>query len=74
MQFSKKSMTPFTEQEQFSNEDEFQHLSWPAQSPYLTIIEPMRPFLETRMRNGFPLPTSRKQLNRFFKKNGTKFR
>jgi hypothetical protein len=43
-------------------EGELQHLPWPAQLPYLNIIEPLWSVLETRVRNRFPLPTSLKQL------------
>jgi hypothetical protein len=42
-------------------EGDFQHLPWPAQSPNLNIIEPLRSVVETSMRNRFPIPTSLKQ-------------
>jgi hypothetical protein len=43
-------------------EDELEHLSWPAQSPYLNITEPFWSVSETRARNRFSPPTSLKQL------------
>jgi hypothetical protein len=42
------------------HEGELQHLPCPAQSSNLNITEPLRPVLETRMRNRFPPPTSLK--------------
>jgi hypothetical protein len=44
------------------HEGKRQHLSCPAQSPDLNIIEPLLPVLETRVRNRFPHPTCLKQL------------
>jgi hypothetical protein len=41
---------------------ELHHLPWPAKSPDLNITEPLWSVLETRVRNGFPLPASLKQL------------
>jgi hypothetical protein len=43
-------------------EGELQHLPWPAQSPYLNLVEPLWSVLEIRVRNRFPLQTSLKQL------------
>jgi hypothetical protein len=44
------------------HEGELQHVPWPAQSPDISIIEPFWSVLENRVRNRFPHPTSRKQL------------
>jgi hypothetical protein len=43
-------------------EGELQHLPSPAQSPDINITEPLWSVLETRLGNGFPPPTSLKQL------------
>jgi transposase len=43
-------------------EGELQHLPWPTPSPDLNNIEPLWSVLETRMKNRFPPPTPRKQL------------
>jgi len=43
------------------HEDALQHLPWPAQSPDLNIIEPLRSVLESTVRSRFP-PLSLKQL------------
>jgi hypothetical protein len=40
------------------DEGELQHVSWPAQSPDLNIIEQLWSVLETWVRNRFPPPTS----------------
>jgi hypothetical protein len=45
------------------HEGELQHLPWPAQSPYLNIIEPLWSVMETRVRNRFPHTTSLKQVD-----------
>jgi hypothetical protein len=55
-------------------EGELQNFLWPAQSPHFNLIEPLWSILETTVRNSFPPPTSLKQLEEFFKKNGIKFR
>jgi hypothetical protein len=55
------------------HEGKLQHLSWPAQSPDLNIIEPLSSVLEIRVMNRFPLPLSLKQLKMFVKKNIIKF-
>jgi hypothetical protein len=44
------------------HEGKFQHRPWPAQSPYLKVIEPLLSLLETSLWNRFPPPTSLKQL------------
>jgi hypothetical protein len=44
------------------HEGELHHISWPAQSPDLNIIEPPWSVLEIGVRNRFPPPTSLKQL------------
>jgi hypothetical protein len=63
MQFSKTTVPPIhrarTVQSWF---EEGEHLPWPAQSPNLNITKPLRPVLETRVRNRFPPPTSLNQL------------
>jgi hypothetical protein len=46
-------------------EGELQHLPWPTQSPDLNITEPLSSFLETRVWNKSPPPTSLKQLEGF---------
>jgi hypothetical protein len=38
------------------------HIPWPPQTPELDIIEPLWSVLEARVRNRFPPPTSRKQI------------
>jgi hypothetical protein len=43
------------------DEDELQHLPWPAQSPDLNITELLWSVFETRLRNRFQPPTSLKQ-------------
>jgi hypothetical protein len=40
---------------------ELQHLTWPAQSPDVNIIQPVWSVLETRVRNRFPPSSSLKQ-------------
>jgi hypothetical protein len=45
------------------HEDAVQHLSWPAQSPDLNVIESPCPVLESRVRSRFPSPSSLKQLD-----------
>jgi len=40
------------------HEDALQHLPWPAQSPYLNIIEPLWLGLESTVRSRFPSPSS----------------
>jgi hypothetical protein len=59
-------MPTFTQLELLSH-GELQHLPWPAQSPDLYITEPLWPFLETRVGNRFPPPTSLKQLENVLK-------
>jgi hypothetical protein len=44
------------------HESELQHLPWTAQSPDLSISEPLWSVLETRVRNIFPPPTHLKKL------------
>jgi hypothetical protein len=64
MQFPKTTVdTSGTVQSWFEeHEGELQHLPWPAQSPRLNIIEPLRSVLGTRVRNRVPRPKSRKQV------------
>jgi transposase len=50
------------------HDGELQHLPRPPQSPYLNIIEPLWPVLETRVRNRFPPRTSIRNLKVFSKK------
>jgi hypothetical protein len=40
----------------------FQHLTWPAQSPDLEVIEPLWSVLESTVRSRYPPPSSLKQL------------
>lgn len=42
------------------HQNEFQHLSWPAQLPDLSIIKPLWAVLENRVRSRFPPLTSLK--------------
>jgi hypothetical protein len=44
------------------HEDAVQHLPWPGKSPDLNIFEPLWSVLESRVRSGFPPPSSHKQL------------
>uniref|UniRef100_A0A3B3RT27 Tc1-like transposase DDE domain-containing protein n=1 Tax=Paramormyrops kingsleyae TaxID=1676925 RepID=A0A3B3RT27_9TELE len=44
------------------HESEVEHLSWPAQSPDMNIIEPLWDILEERVRKRFPPPASRSDL------------
>ncbi|PNF24448.1 hypothetical protein B7P43_G09689 [Cryptotermes secundus] len=67
MQFSKMTVSPFTQLELFSlglkgMKVNFQHFSWPAQSPALNLTERLWSVLDTRVRNRFPPPTSLEQL------------
>jgi hypothetical protein len=66
MQFSKKTMLPFTQLELFNHDLKSKKGSFnifPGQhSPRLDITEPLCSVLESRMRNRFPPPTSLKQL------------
>jgi hypothetical protein len=54
------------------HEYELQHLLWSAQPSDLNTTEPLWSVLETRVRNRFPLPTSLRNMNMFFNKNGIK--
>jgi hypothetical protein len=55
--------TAVTVQSRFEeHEGELQHLLWPAQSPYLNIIEPLWSVAENRVRNRFPPATSLEEL------------
>jgi hypothetical protein len=78
MQFSEMTMPPFTWLELLSHgskehEGELQHLPWWAQSPDLSITEPLSSVFETRVKNRFPPPTSLKKLEDVLQKNGIKF-
>jgi hypothetical protein len=57
---------PYTQPEVFSwfeeHKDALQHLTWPAQSPDVDVIEPLWSVLESRVRSRFPPPSSLKQL------------
>jgi len=44
------------------HEDAVQHLPWPGKSPDLNIIETHWSILDSRVRSGFPTPSSHKQL------------
>jgi len=55
-------LTARSVQSRFGEDEEaVKHLSWPAQSPDLNVIEPPWSFLESRVRSSFPSPSSLKQ-------------
>jgi hypothetical protein len=67
MEYSKRTMPPFTQLELFSHglksmKGNLAHFPWPAQSPDLNITEPLRLVLQTRVKIRLPPPKSLKQL------------
>jgi hypothetical protein len=66
MQFTKKTMPPFTQLELFSHGFKSMKVNFnnfpDQQSPHLNIIEPLWSVLETRVMNRFPPPISLEQV------------
>lgn len=54
------------------HESEAEHLPWPAQSPDLNIIEPLKGVLEERIRKHFPPPASHSDVATILQEEGLK--